>query len=152
MRIQIHFILTIFCHGPDPDPHRAPFIYKYFVVRGSVDEDSDPAKRYPKDFFGSGYENIRRIFSFLTNWKNSLKSYTATSRDVNFCYPDRVPLTHFVHIAKNNSVRQNFLLSFLRHRNFPAVERQIYEHRRGGNLRPLDFEPDTLPLRHCILV
>jgi hypothetical protein len=26
--------------------------------------------------------------------------YTVTSRDVNFCYPDRVPLTQFVHIAK----------------------------------------------------
>jgi hypothetical protein len=29
-----------------------------------------------------------------------LLSYTVTSRDVNFCYPDRVPLTQFVHIAK----------------------------------------------------
>jgi hypothetical protein len=26
-------------------------------------------------------------------------SYTVTSRDVNFCYLDRVPLTQFLHIA-----------------------------------------------------
>ncbi len=26
--------------------------------------------------------------------------YTVTSRDVNICYPDWVPLTQFVHIAK----------------------------------------------------
>ncbi len=29
---------------------------------------------------------------------------------------------------------------------------KIYEHMRGANLRPSEYEPDTLPLRHCILV
>ncbi len=31
-----------------------------------------------------------------------INTYTVTSRDINFCYPGRVPLTQFAHIAKKN--------------------------------------------------
>ncbi len=44
---------------------------------------------------------ICRVHSCV--WRLSkywLPTYTVTSRDVNFCYPDRVPLTQFVHRAK----------------------------------------------------
>jgi hypothetical protein len=34
--------------------------------------------------------------------QKTVLSCTVTSRDVNLCYPDRVPLTQFVHIAKKN--------------------------------------------------
>jgi hypothetical protein len=33
-----------------------------------------------------------------------------------------------------------------------GVTEKVFAHRLGANLRPLDYEPDILPLRHCILV
>ncbi len=35
---------------------------------------------------------------------------------------------------------------------FRLCNRKIFEHRLGANLRPSDYEPDILPLRHCFLV
>ncbi len=45
-----------------------------------------------------------------------------------------------------------FLLSFLRHQNFPRCNGKILEHRLGANLRPSDNEADILPLRYSILM
>jgi hypothetical protein len=46
----------------------------------------------------------KRFHCWLSNFSKPYHAnlYTVTSRDVNFCYPDRVPLTQFVHIAKKN--------------------------------------------------
>ncbi len=77
-----------------------------------------------------------------------------TSRDVNFCYPDRVPLTQFVHIAKKNSGMWAWIFCWVScaTRIFRRCNGKIFEHRLGANLRPSDYEADILPLRHCILM
>jgi hypothetical protein len=78
--------------------------------------------------------------------------YAVTSHDVDFCYPDRVPLTQFVHIAKKINVGLNFLLSFCATGIFRRCNGKIFEHRLRANLRPSDYEADILPLHNCILV
>jgi hypothetical protein len=50
-----------------------------------------------------GKTKIKLDFPAAPVFQVECRQYTVTSRDVNFCYPDRVPLTQFVHIAKKNS-------------------------------------------------
>jgi hypothetical protein len=81
-------------------------------------------------------------------------NYTVTIRKVNFCYPDRVPLTQFVHITKKSSSvwAWNFCWVFCATGIFLRCNRKIFEYRLGANLRPSGYEADILPLRHCILM
>ena len=77
---------------------------------------------------------------------------TVTSREVNFRYPDRMLQTRFVHIAKNFLPSgAHFLLSFPRHRNFPAAYWKNIFAQVGSNFRPSDYQPDTLPMHHSYL-
>ncbi len=81
-------------------------------------------------------------------------SYTVTRLDVIFRYPDRVPLTHFVHRAKKvfGMWAWIFCWIFCAAGNFRRYNGNVFEHRVGANLRPSDQEADILPLRHCLLV
>ena len=66
--------------------------------------------------------------------------YTVTSYCVDFCYPDRVPLTQFVHIAKKFwHVGLNFRLSF---QIFWWCNWKIFEHR-------LDLQIMNQIFYHC---
>ncbi len=81
-------------------------------------------------------------------------SYTVTRIDVIFRYPDRVPLTHFVHRAKKvfSMWAWIFCWLFCTTGIFRRCNGKVFEHRVGVNLRPSDYEPGVLPLRHCSLV
>ncbi len=80
--------------------------------------------------------------------------FTVTSCDGNFCYPDRVPLTQFVNLAKKNSGMwaRIFCWVFCVTRIFQRCNGKILKHRLGANVPPSDYDADILPLRHCILV
>jgi hypothetical protein len=82
-------------------------------------------------------------------------THTVTRLDMIFRYPDRVPLTHFVHRDKKSFWHLGliFLLSFLRHRNFPVLQRKS-SWAQGGR-EPLTFRlrnrcSTTAPLLPCI--
>jgi hypothetical protein len=69
---------------------------------------------------------------------------TVTRIDVIFRYPDRVPLTHFVlYIEQKKSLawEPEFYVEFSAPPEFS-----------GGVIRPSDYDPGVLPLRHCSLV
>jgi len=80
--------------------------------------------------------------------------YTVTRTDVIFRYPDRVPLTHFVHRAKKvfSMWAWNFCWLFCATGIFRWCNGKVFEHSVGANLRPSDYEPGVLPLRHSSLV
>ena len=79
---------------------------------------------------------------------------TVTRLDVIFGYLDRVPLTHFVHRAKKvfGMWAGSFCWGFCATGIFRWCNGKVIEHRVGANLRPLDYGPSVLPLRHCSLV
>jgi hypothetical protein len=81
-------------------------------------------------------------------------SYTVTRIDVIFRYPDRVPLTHFVHRAKKVFSMGAWILCwvFCATGIFRRCNGKMFEHRGGANLLPSDYDPSVLPLRHCSLV
>jgi hypothetical protein len=56
-------------------------------------------------FFGTSSQDFHILCSKISNFVCSLVqvSYTVTRLDAIFRYPDRVPLTHFVHRAKTVS-------------------------------------------------
>ncbi len=94
-----------------------------------------------------------------SSWEGSgrgAKSYahTVTRIDVIFRYPDRVPLTHFVHRAKKvfSMWAWIFCWVFCATWIFRRCNGKVLENRVGANLQPLDYEPGVLPLRHCSLV
>ncbi len=80
--------------------------------------------------------------------------YTVTRIDVIFRYPDRVPLTHFVHRAKKvfSMWAWIFCWLFCATGIFRRCNGKVFEHRVDTNLRPSDYEPGVLPLRHSSLV
>ncbi len=86
-------------------------------------------------------------------WLVCLRSSTVTRLDVIFRYPDRVPLTHFVHRAKKvfGMWAWIFCWVFCATGIFRRCNKKIFEHRVGPNLPPSDYDPGVLPLRHCSL-
>ncbi len=81
-----------------------------------------------------------------------LTYYTVTRIDVIFCYPDRVPLTHFVHRAKKvfSMWAWIFCWVFCATGIFRRCNGKVFEHRVGAN--PSDYETGVLPQRQCTLV
>ncbi len=79
---------------------------------------------------------------------------TVTRLDVIFRYPDRVPLTHFVHRAKKVFAMWAWIFCWVLCATgiFRRCNGIVIEHRVGANLRPSDYEPGVLPMRHCSLV
>ncbi len=78
------------------------------------------------------------------------RTHTVTSRDVIFRYPDRVPLTHFVHRAKKVFGMWAWIFCWV----FCATgifRRCTEKHLRTGRTQTSCFQPDTLPLRHWLL-
>ncbi len=82
---------------------------------------------------------------------NILRGNTVTRIDVIFRYPDRVPLTHFVHGAKKVFSMWAWIFCWLLCNIgiFRRCNGKVFEHRVSTNLRPSDYEPGVLPLRHC---
>ncbi len=79
-------------------------------------------------------------------------THTVTRIDVIFRYPDRVPLTHFLHRAKKFlACEPEFYVDFSAPPEFSGgvMEKSLST---GANLRSSDYEPGVLPLRHCSLV
>ncbi len=79
---------------------------------------------------------------------------TVTRLDMIFRYPDRVPLTHFVHRAKKVFGIWAWFFCWVLCATgiFRWCNGKVVEHRAGANLWPSDYEAGTLPLRHCNLV
>ncbi len=73
--------------------------------------------------------------------------------DVIFRYPDRVPMTHFVHRAKKAFGMWTWIFCCVSCTTgiFRRCNGKIFEHRLGANLRSSEYEAGMLPLRHCIL-
>ncbi len=84
----------------------------------------------------------------------TIELYTVTRIDVIFRYPDRVPLTHFVHRVKKVFSMGAWILCwvFCATGIFRRCNGKMFEHRGGVNLLPSDYDPSVLPLRHCSLV
>ncbi len=82
------------------------------------------------------------------------KLHTVTRLDVIFRYPDRVPLTHFVHRAKKAFAMRAWIFCWVLCATgiFRRCNGKVIEHRVGANLWPSDYGPSVLPLRHCSLV
>ncbi len=109
----------------------------------------------------AGFWILRMHLWFLVEIKHPLsgKCYnhgnccTVTRLDVIFRYPDRVPLTHFVHRAKQVfAMRAWIFCSVLCATGiFRWCNGKVIEHRVGANLRPSDHWPSVLPLCHCSL-
>jgi hypothetical protein len=97
-----------------------------------------------------------RFFMISNDWLAgySLSSYTVTRLDMIFRYPDRVPLTHFVHRAKKVYGMWAWIFCWVYCATgiFRRCNGKVFKHRVGANLRPSDYEPGVLPLRHCTLV
>jgi hypothetical protein len=95
---------------------------------------------------------FRHLCCEMTLWRGRL--HTVTRIEVIFRYPDRVPLTHFVHRAKKGFSMWAWIFcwDFFATRIFRRCNEKVFEHRVGANLPPSDYEPGVLPLRHCTLV
>ncbi len=80
--------------------------------------------------------------------------HTVTRLDVIFSYPDRVPLTHFVHRAKKAFAMRAWIFCWVLCATgiFRRCNGKVIKHRVGANLRLSDYGPSVLPLRHCNLV
>ncbi len=98
------------------------------------------------------------VVFFFSVWLQSFLfkhwEYTVTRLDMIFRYPDRVPLTHFVHRPKKvfGMWAWIFCWVFCATGIFRRCNGKVFEHMVGANLWPSDYEPGVIPLRHCTLV
>ncbi len=97
---------------------------------------------------------IHPITSRIISWMSSgafIGYYTVTRLDVIFHYPDRVPLTHFVHRAKKAFAMRAWIFCWVLCATaiFQRCNGKVIEHRVGANLWPSDYGPSVLPLRNC---
>ncbi len=148
-------VATFFYSVPSKRWHSLPRRYIFFFW-SSVSSNWFPTFSYTVLCINLAYFlilNVSNLVFFCLNLTEA-HSYTVTRIDMILRYPDRVPLTHFVHRAKKVFSMGAWILCwvFCATGIFRRCNGKMFEHRGGANLRPSDYEADTLPLRHCSLV